>query len=106
MRIPASVMDAMHLHLDEVVEVREEKGRIVIEPIRQKALALLNARKQVKYEAINPTINASTTTTSSLTTGIGLTLKTAAKPENRTRAPPFKVNPLLSACSANLVDAA
>ena len=35
-RIPASVMDAMHLDLDDVVEVREEKGRIVIEPVRQK----------------------------------------------------------------------
>ena len=39
-RIPASVMDAMHLHLDEVVEVREEKGRIVIEPVRQKMYVL------------------------------------------------------------------
>jgi antitoxin MazE len=39
-RIPASVMDAMHLHLDEVVEVREEKGRIVIEPVPQKVYAL------------------------------------------------------------------
>ena len=35
-RIPASVMEAMHLDLDEVVEVREEKGRIVIEPVGQK----------------------------------------------------------------------
>jgi antitoxin MazE len=34
-RIPASVMEAMHLHLDEVVGVRAEKGTIVIEPVRQ-----------------------------------------------------------------------
>ena len=34
-RIPASVMEAMHLSLDDIVEVREEKGRIVIEPVRQ-----------------------------------------------------------------------
>ena len=39
-RIPASVMKTMHLDLDEVVEVREEKGRIVIEPVRQKAYVL------------------------------------------------------------------
>ena len=39
-RIPASVMAAMHLDLDEVVEVREEAGRIVIEPVRQKTYAL------------------------------------------------------------------
>ena len=35
-RIPAAVMQAVHLDLDEVVEVREESGRIVIEPTRQK----------------------------------------------------------------------
>jgi antitoxin MazE len=39
-RIPASVMEAMHLVLDQAVEVREEKGRIVIEPVRQKTYAL------------------------------------------------------------------
>jgi antitoxin MazE len=39
-RIPASVMQAVHLNLDELVEVREESGRIVIEPIRQKTYDL------------------------------------------------------------------
>ena len=39
-RIPAAVMEAMHLDLDEAVEVREEKGRIVIEPARPKKYAL------------------------------------------------------------------
>jgi antitoxin MazE len=39
-RIPASVMQATHLELDEVVEVREEAGRIVIEPVRQKTYEL------------------------------------------------------------------
>jgi len=33
-RIPASVMAAARLHLDETVDVREEGGRIVIEPVR------------------------------------------------------------------------
>ena len=40
MRIPAAVMEAMHLDLDEVVDVREEEGRIIIEPIRQQAYEL------------------------------------------------------------------
>jgi len=35
-RIPAVVMEAIPLKLDEVVDVREEAGRIIIEPIRQK----------------------------------------------------------------------
>lgn len=29
-RIPASVLEAMHLELDEEVDIREEAGRIVI----------------------------------------------------------------------------
>lgn len=39
-RIPASVMQATRLYLDEVVDVREEGGRIVIEPVRQKTYDL------------------------------------------------------------------
>jgi antitoxin MazE len=34
-RIPAAVMAAAALSLDQAVEVREEAGRIVIEPIRE-----------------------------------------------------------------------
>lgn len=37
-RIPVSVMKATHLNLDEVVEVREEKGRIVIKSINSRNL--------------------------------------------------------------------
>ena len=33
-RIPAAIMEAAHLTLDDVVNIREEDGRIVIEPIR------------------------------------------------------------------------
>ena len=32
-RIPASVMAAASLHIDQLVDVREEQGRIVIEPV-------------------------------------------------------------------------
>jgi len=35
-RIPAAVMEAAHLKLDDAVEVREEGGRIVIERVRSK----------------------------------------------------------------------
>lgn len=34
-RIPAAIMDAARLHLDDTVDVREEGGRIVIEPVRE-----------------------------------------------------------------------
>ncbi len=39
-RIPASVMAAAHVDLNQAVEVREEQGRIVIEPVRRKAYKL------------------------------------------------------------------
>jgi len=35
-RIPAVVLKAANLRLDEPVDVREESGRIVIEPARRK----------------------------------------------------------------------
>ena len=46
-RIPASVMQATHLDLDEVVDVREEAGRIVIEPVRQKTYELAKLLKGI-----------------------------------------------------------
>ena len=33
-RIPASVLEAAHVSLDQPVDVREEGGRIVIEPLQ------------------------------------------------------------------------
>jgi antitoxin MazE len=33
-RIPAAVMQAANMTIDEAVDVREEAGRIVIEPVR------------------------------------------------------------------------
>lgn len=34
-RIPAAVMKSLNLQLDETVDVRDEDGRIVIEPVRK-----------------------------------------------------------------------
>ena len=33
-RIPAAVMEAAKVRLDQAVDIREERGRIVIEPVR------------------------------------------------------------------------
>jgi antitoxin MazE len=46
-RIPAAVMEATQLSLDQIVEVREEEGRIIIEPIRQKAYDLRELLKGI-----------------------------------------------------------
>lgn len=40
LRIPAQVLKAAHLELNEPVDVREESGRIVIEPVRRKKFNL------------------------------------------------------------------
>ncbi len=36
LRIPAAILESAHLDLDDLVDVREEKGRIVIEPLQAK----------------------------------------------------------------------
>ena len=55
-RIPAAVMAAAGLHLDQPVDVREEQGRIIIEPVEAEAhdLASLIARitDENRHEAI------------------------------------------------------
>jgi antitoxin MazE len=33
-RIPVAIMEAVKLRLDETVDIREEGGRIVVEPVR------------------------------------------------------------------------
>jgi len=39
-RIPAAVLDAAHLALEQRVDIREEQGRIVIEPTRPTTFAV------------------------------------------------------------------
>ena len=39
-RLPASVLEAVSLKVDQAVDVREEDGRIIIEPVRAAALSL------------------------------------------------------------------
>jgi antitoxin MazE len=39
-RIPATVMTAAKLRVDQAVNVREDRGRIIIEPVREAALDL------------------------------------------------------------------
>ena len=56
-RIPASVMQATHLELDDTVDVREQGGRIVIEPVRKKTYELGRLLKGItpknRHEAVD-----------------------------------------------------
>jgi antitoxin MazE len=55
-RIPASVMDALRLRLDEVVDVREEDGRIVIEPVRQVSYVLDDLLKGINAKNLHEAV--------------------------------------------------
>ena len=49
-RIPASVMASAALGVDQLVDIREEGGRIVIEPVRAPAYDLDQLIDQMKPE--------------------------------------------------------
>ncbi|WP_027285920.1 AbrB/MazE/SpoVT family DNA-binding domain-containing protein [Rubritepida flocculans] len=49
-RIPASVMAAARLSLDQPVELREEEGRIIIEPIRDRGCDLASLLDRITEE--------------------------------------------------------
>jgi len=46
-RIPAAILRAAELHLDEPVDVREESGRIVIGPVRRREYDLAELLKGI-----------------------------------------------------------
>jgi antitoxin MazE len=52
-RIPTAVMQAAHLDLDEAVDVREESGRIVIEPTQRKEYDLAELVKRITRENLH-----------------------------------------------------
>lgn len=59
-RIPASVMQAMRLKLDDAVDVREESGRIVIEPERHKEYDLAELVKGITRDNLHKEIDFGT----------------------------------------------
>jgi len=52
-RIPAAVMQAARLDLDDPVDVREESGRIIIEPARRKEYDLDELVKGITRENLH-----------------------------------------------------
>ena len=56
-RIPAVVMEAIPLELDEPVDVRAEAGRIVIEPIRQKTYDVNALIKGITSENLHEAVD-------------------------------------------------
>ena len=56
-RIPAAIMQAAHLNLDEPVDVREESGRIVIEPAQRKEYDLNELVKGITRENLHDEVD-------------------------------------------------
>ena len=52
-RIPAAIMEAAHLDLDDAVDVREESGRIVIEPQQRKEYDLTELVRGITRENLH-----------------------------------------------------
>lgn len=56
-RIPASVIQPADLRPDEAVEICEDSGRIVIEPVRSKKYALSGLLKGVTRENLHEEVH-------------------------------------------------
>jgi len=52
-RIPAAVLQAAKLRLDDSVDVREEAGRIVIEPVPRREYTLAELLKGITRENLH-----------------------------------------------------
>ncbi len=56
-RIPAAVLADAGIELDQSVEIRQERGRIVIEPSRSTSFALRTLVKAIRPENLHDSIN-------------------------------------------------
>jgi antitoxin MazE len=56
-RIPAAVLQAAKLRLDDSVDVREESGRIVIEPVPRKEYTLSELLKGITPENLHEEVD-------------------------------------------------
>ena len=56
-RIPAAVMQAAHLELDETVDVREESGRVVIEPAQRKDYDLAELLQRITRKNLHDEVD-------------------------------------------------
>jgi antitoxin MazE len=59
-RIPAGIMKAAHLDLDDLVDIHEEDGRIVIEPIRTNKYDLAQLLAEITPENLHTEVDFGT----------------------------------------------
>ena len=56
-RIPVAMMQAIGLDIDEPVDVREEKGKIVIEPLQKKTYDLNDLLKGISRRNLHEPVD-------------------------------------------------
>lgn len=56
-RIPAAIMQAIPLQVDQTVDVREESGRIVIEPVQPPAYDLDDLLSRITPENLHQPVD-------------------------------------------------
>lgn len=56
-RIPTQLMKAAHLEIDEAVDLKEESGRIVIEPLRRKEYSLAELLKGITRDNLHEEVD-------------------------------------------------
>ena len=56
-RIPAAVLEATRVQINEEVDIREEAGRIVIEPVREKTYKLDDLLKGITKDNLHEEID-------------------------------------------------
>lgn len=56
-RIPAAIMQAAHLNLNDAVDVREEAGRIVIEPVHPNAYRLKHLLSRITKDNLHKPVD-------------------------------------------------
>ena len=56
-RIPAAILQAAKLRLEDSVDVREESGRIVIEPVPRKEYALSELLNKITSENLHDEVD-------------------------------------------------
>lgn len=56
-RLPAAIMQAARLKVDEAVDVREESGRIIIEPAQRKEYDLTELVKGITRENLHDEVD-------------------------------------------------
>ena len=56
-RLPAAIMQAARLSVDEAVDVREESGRIIIEPAQRKEYDLTELVKGITRENLHDEVD-------------------------------------------------